>query len=197
MAIMTDCKRSAHVAASFIHDRFLRLPLQLPFKLGIGDLVLNIQELIQVEEVCDSEVGWKIQRLARSGYAMPKLAKGVKIIGRLNWNMIGGEQLFGLLKRCQVLHRRFGVQMLSTRAFMGAAKVMFGQPKLSKYENELRRQLQRLDRRQPQKGSSHAEFLREAFRVAEETLGRKLSQTEHRQLIAEHGKYWNRVKQHK
>ena len=54
--------------------RFLRLPLQLSFKLGIGDPVLNIQELIQAEDVCDSEVGWKIQRLARKGYAMPKLA---------------------------------------------------------------------------------------------------------------------------
>ena len=197
MAIMSDCKRSAHIAASFIHDRFLRLPLQLPFKLGIGDPVLNIQELRKAEEVCDSEVGWKIQRLARKGYAMPKLATAVKMIARLNWTMAGGEQLFGLLKKCQVSHRRFGSSMMRARVICSACRVLFEQSKGSNYENKLKQELKRLAKRQPEKISGKGEFLREAFRTAQESKGGPLSQAERRQIVAHHGKHWNQAKHDK
>eukprot|EP00959_Pyramimonas_sp_CCMP1952_P249947 5225135-Pyramimonas_sp.AAC.1 len=67
-------------------DRFLRLPTRYPFKLAVGDLDKNVDELAQAPVIVDSEVAYKIQTLLkRDAHPRGKVRRALLLIQSLNW----------------------------------------------------------------------------------------------------------------
>lgn len=158
--ISHDVSTAAHIVASFLCDRFLRIPDQLPFSLATGDISQNLEDLKNGPDVTSSEVGRKIQILMRKEYQKIKMERGLELVRDINWTTVSVEQMHGLLSALLKLHKRYGRDMLSARAMLLIVRPLFGFEKKDRHSSRLRQRLARLRRRKPELLDARNEFLR-------------------------------------
>ena len=177
--LRSDCLEPAHVAASFMYDRFLRLPRKNPFALAVGDLNKNMDALARAPPVKDSEVASKIQTLLQLGaHPREKVRRALVLVQSLNWTSVCAEQLHAILTTLQRFHHRYGKETMATRCFLIAISPLVYRFTADLFEQHLRAKIAKLSRKRPENITGKCEFVRTAMLAMNGQLGRKLTNAE-------------------
>ena len=133
---------SAHISLGFIESRVWRRCSDWPWKLAIGDIAKNIEELASMPQPPDEPVSLKIWGLANQNCPRELLVEGVGLLQHVGWSSTTVEQIHASATLVKRVHHTYGLQMLTARAFLHTARLFYAVDPLVKEAEKLKLKLQ-------------------------------------------------------
>ena len=174
----------------------LRPALGLPWSLGRGDIVHNLEQLARGPRPSDP-VALKIFDLMRLKYPMVELKAAIGLLLEAGWTTTCTEQGHSTASKIVRSHPRYGRATLTARAMVQQSVCLFrGLPVISKM-NASKRRLRRLRSKRFGSISGKHAWCSSLMRVgrSRQALYRDMPANYVKRIIRDHGKAWNNLPQ--
>jgi hypothetical protein len=116
---------AASVAFAFVHKRVFQEVRSWPWRIAVGDIDKNLEELEESKEPIADTCAHKIRQLLQAGYNRTVLKEAVALLREVPWTSVPVEQAHG---SCAVIHRQhpmYSVDTLAHRALVHQCRHLF------------------------------------------------------------------------
>eukprot|EP00972_Heterocapsa_arctica_P058344 8607802-Heterocapsa_arctica.AAC.1 len=166
-----------------------------PWRLCAGDMHANLQALSEHEESPSQDTTTiKIHQLLRIGWSRDKLKDGLDRMGEVHWTTLVQEQGHGSVSLVHRVHRSYGVQMLTQRAFIHMSRGLFDHPGASTEAARLQKleaKIKAKESYKPQKLVGRNVFLADCNDAARAIVAPAERKAKSQQIMAKHAKIYS------
>jgi hypothetical protein len=179
---------SCHIAAAFIHERVLGQLKEYPWRLAVGDVRANLDELSASDEPIRDSCAHKIRLLLRMGFNRERLASAVELMREVPWSAVPVEQAHASAAVLHRYHPGYSAEALATRATLHQCRHFFLEPPETAKQARESKRILALQRKAPKQVSGKHAFLAHLMSVAKEGMpsGGKLPSAMVRRIVKEH-----------
>jgi hypothetical protein len=198
--LRSKCFVAVHRACAFFQFRVLDEADELPWSLCRGDVKANLLHLSSQPKPSHPEIAVKAWDLMKMGYPLHRLCRMVLLLGDAPWSTAVVEQLHGSAAVISRQHPEYGLNTLLTRSMaLLASKLLPGPSPEEKKVAKLKAQLDKLERKNPDRTSGRHLFFQDLANLATDKFAGdtpvKLAQVQ-RTIMKQHGKSWRSAKDH-
>ena len=163
------CIMGGHISYHFLWRRVLAPASELPWTLCRGDIVANLQELAAGN--CPEEpIASQLWQLMQIDFPVGQLQATVKLLGEVGWTSLPAEQQHGSLAQVRRWHPEYGVDSLTSRALlMSVSRLLPSQSAEERRIGVIMRQLEKMDKSNPDKASGRQGMLQSMIAIARRT----------------------------
>ena len=194
--VQSRCIRCTHVSAAFARDRILAPALELPWSLAAGDIQQNLDQLAAGERPAEPTSA-KVWHLLKMGYNRAALVAGVELFRQISWGVGPCEQQHASASITAKLHPDVGANTLQIRGFIHTMRHLLpARTPEQKAQDQIMAQLNKLQKRSPQKVSGRNLFVKDLFKCLSTrkcVLGPEKFQDAWATVFARHGGRWRTV----
>ena len=132
----------AHTTLAFVSTRVWSRCKEWPWKLAIGDIPKNIDDLAAMETPPEESVARKVWYLANHKFPREQLLEGVQLLQHLGWTSTTVEQIHASATLVVRVHPTYGILALCARALMHTSRLFFTVDPLDREAEKLSLRLQ-------------------------------------------------------
>lgn len=167
-----EATASSVVCIGFLTRRIFRAARQMPWLLCAGCISDNLRKLYK-EECPEEDTSRKIWQLMHLSYPLAQVEAAVRLMQSCPWTIGLNEQMHGQQAAIRKLHKGYSRRVLTARSMVSLLKPLLMIPDDQRRDNNMKRKLEALDRRKPERLRGMNIFVRDAMGSAMSSGGGK------------------------
>ena len=124
-SLRSECVNAAHIAASYINRKVFDVICEFPWKLAVGDVRRNLEQLEASDEVISDTFAAQVRALLRIGFNRDKLVDAVVLLKEVPWSTVPVEQAHGSIAVLHRFHPLYSCDQLSQRSMLHQCRHLF------------------------------------------------------------------------
>ena len=187
--LRSDVLEAASLAASFVHRSVIKPARRCPWTLARGDIQANIQTLVDQNSAPKDPLAQKVQALARCGFNVHMLERGLQLLNEVRWSTAVVEQGHGSTAAVHRYHPMYSPEKLALHAFLHMFAKLLAPPRGARSSASRHdAAVARIEAKRPSRVNGRGMFLKDVFLQARQELaeGARLSNARRLALVEQH-----------